>query len=98
MNGRADRPTVDGLYETEQQARADVAYVYERSRHSLRQSALAEANLAHLADACESAGVTLGAFDARIVTWLASWEPETCAVVAGLISRAFAAGAPDDSL
>ena len=25
--------------------------------------------------------------DARILTWLAHWEPETCAVVAGLITR-----------
>lgn len=45
-----------------------------------------------LTDACEAAGVTLGAYDQRIVTWLGGWEPATCAVFAGLIRRAYAAG------
>jgi hypothetical protein len=45
-----------------------------------------------LTGACETAGVTLGAYDARIIRWLANWEPETCAVFAGLITRAFEAG------
>jgi hypothetical protein len=34
------------------------------------------------------AGVHLGAYDHQIITWLAGWERSTCAVVAGLISRA----------
>ncbi len=37
---------------------------------------------------CGAAGVELGAYDRRIVAWLAGWEPQTCAVVAGLITRA----------
>jgi hypothetical protein len=37
--------------------------------------------------------VKLGAFDHRIVLWLAGWEPSTCAVIAGLIARAHEAGA-----
>lgn len=45
-----------------------------------------------LRDACEQAGVILGTYDARIVAWLAGWEPEACAVVAGLITRAHEAG------
>jgi hypothetical protein len=45
-----------------------------------------------LRQSCAAAGVALGAFDARIVSWLAGWEPETCAVIAALISRANAAG------
>jgi hypothetical protein len=45
-----------------------------------------------LRDACEEAGVTLGAYDARIIRWLANWDPETCAVVAGWVTRAFEAG------
>lgn len=45
-----------------------------------------------LADACSAAGVQLGAYDRRILAWLAGWEPQTCAVVAGLISRANLAG------
>jgi hypothetical protein len=53
---------------------------------------MAEANYARLADACEGAAVTVGAYDSRILTWLAGWEPQTCAVVAGLITRAHGAG------
>jgi hypothetical protein len=49
-------------------------------------------NEAMLLQACAAAGVTLGAFDRRILGWLAGWEPTTCAVIAGLITRAAAAG------
>jgi hypothetical protein len=41
--------------------------------------------------ACDTAGVALGAYDRRIVAWLAGWEPQTCAVVAAMISRTAAA-------
>jgi hypothetical protein len=92
MSGRSDRSVPSGPYETEQHARADVAGVYEQSRRSMRQGVLAEGNHAYLAGACQRAGVVLGAFDARILAWLANYEPETCAVVAGLITRAYAAG------
>jgi hypothetical protein len=34
-----------------------------------------------------------GPFDRRILGWLAGFEPETCAVIAGLVTRAPAAGA-----
>jgi len=91
MSRRADRSVPTGPYETQQQVRADVADVYEHSRRSAVRGVLAEANLAYLADVCERAGVRVGVFDARILTWLANWEPETCAVVAGLITRAQAA-------
>ncbi len=47
----------------------------------------------HLLQAVAAAGVTLGAFDAEIVAWLAhTWEPTTVAVFAGLITRAHTAG------
>jgi len=42
--------------------------------------------------ACHAAGVPLGSYDIQIIEWLAGWEPATCAVVAGLISRARQAG------
>jgi hypothetical protein len=58
----------------------------------MRRGVLAEANHARLTEACQSAGVTLGAYDARILAWLANYEPETCAVVTGLIKRAHDAG------
>ena len=45
-----------------------------------------------LNEACTAASVDLGAYDDRILTWLAGWGPETCAVIAALLSRALAAG------
>jgi len=77
-----------GPYETEQQARTDVAHIHEQARRSVRRGVLAEANHARLMDPCQDAGVTLGAFDAKILAWLANYEPETCAVITGLITRA----------
>lgn len=44
--------------------------------------------LAHLEDACASAGVELGAYDRSILEWLAGYEPSTVQVVIGLIRRA----------
>ena len=45
-----------------------------------------------LETALSAAGVDLGAYDKRIVNWLGNWEAQTCAVIAGLIYRAHAAG------
>ena len=45
-----------------------------------------------LLSACAAAGVELGAYDRHILAWLAGWEPQTVAVIAGLISRAHEAG------
>jgi hypothetical protein len=45
-----------------------------------------------LEDALTAAGVQLGIYDVRILHWLANWEAQTCAVIAGLITRAHAAG------
>ncbi|SRR5216683_3291586 len=92
MSGPADRWVPGGPYETERQAAADVAEIYEQCRWSARRSLMAEANRDRLTDACERAGVALGAFDARILSWLGNYEPETCAVIAGLVTRAHAAG------
>jgi len=38
-----------------------------------------------LCEACTAAGVELGACDHAILTWLAGYEPQACAVIAGLI-------------
>jgi hypothetical protein len=94
VSGRANRSVFSGPYETREQARAAVAHIYEQARRSIRRGVLAEANHAHLVDACQSAGVTLGAYDARILAWLANYEPETCAVITGLITRASAVSSP----
>ena len=45
-----------------------------------------------LISACVAAGVELGDYDRRILLWLAGFEPQACAVVAGLIGRAHDAG------
>lgn len=83
MRGRASRRTPYGPYESEQQARTDVTHIHEQARRSVRRGVLAEGNHARLMDACQDAGVTLGAFDAKILGWLANYEPETCAVITG---------------
>jgi hypothetical protein len=46
-----------------------------------------------LCEALATAGVELGAYDHRIALWLATWEPQTVAVIAGWASRANLAGA-----
>ncbi len=69
-----------------------MAEVYARCRISVRRGMMREANLALLDDACKQVGVSLGKYDCQIMACLAGWEPETCAVVAGLISRANVAG------
>jgi hypothetical protein len=80
-----------GPFETEAEARAvpvvRAVYAAEPGTGQWRQ-------LQHrmLCEAVSAAGVEVGAFDHRILVWLAGFEPETCAVVAGLISRANAAG------
>jgi hypothetical protein len=79
-----------GPYETEAQAREAVRAIYEAAHATSRRGVMAEGNHKLLEDACRVAGVQLGAYDHRILTWLAGWEPQTCAVVAGLISRAAA--------
>jgi hypothetical protein len=75
-----------GPFETEQEARAAVlADVRPRPGWTILS---AGQNLELLTDACDRAGVTLGAYDRRILEWLAGFEDSACAVVAGLIVRA----------
>lgn len=45
-----------------------------------------------LTEACHDAGVELGAYDDGILAWLAQFEDSTCAVIAGLITRAHTSG------
>jgi hypothetical protein len=78
---------MSGPYDTERQA-ADAA------SHILNSPPEAWRNGCHrlMEDACTAAGIRLGAYDHRILLWLAEWEPSTCAVIAGLITRAHNAG------
>ena len=76
-----------GPFSTEDQARdlPEVRAVYALPPRTGQWQA---ANRAMLTGALEAAGVELGAYDERIATWLAGWEPHTVAVIASWISRA----------
>lgn len=41
---------------------------------------------------CAESGVELGAFERRILGWLANWEDATCTAIAAIITRAHEAG------
>ena len=81
---------MSGPYETERQASQTPAVraVYEAFRAAPGPGRMDADNARMITQACDTAGVELGAFDRRIVAWLAGFEPATCAVFAGLISRA----------
>lgn len=83
-----------GPFETEQQARElpAVQAVYEAYRADPGVGRMAPHARRMLDETCAAAGVELGAYDRRILLWLSGWEPQTCAVLAGLISRAHDAG------
>jgi hypothetical protein len=85
--------TMTGPFETEQEARdaarlAGVQFVAGQIR---------DTNLRMLLDTLNAAGVQLGAYDRRIVEWLAEYEPATCMVIASLIARAADDPEPDES-
>ena len=83
-----------GAFESEQQALGTPAVreIYARFRARPGQGRMQPGNLAMLRAACEGAEVDLGAYDLRILSWLAGWEPQVCAVIAGLIARASISG------
>jgi hypothetical protein len=85
--------------ETEKQARTlpAVRAVYEAFAADPGVGKMAPHNEAMLTGACEAAGVTLGAYDRRIVHWLSGWEPDVCAVVADIITRAAAGSEAEDA-
>jgi hypothetical protein len=82
-----------GPLETEAQARElpAVRVVYAAFDADPGVGKMAPHNFLMLVNACEAAGVDLGgpsSYDRQILAWLAGWEPQTCAVVAGIITRA----------
>jgi hypothetical protein len=85
---------VNGPFETEREARElpAVRAIYDAMHASHRRGVMGERGYRLLDEACRAAGVEVGAYDHRILVWLAGFEPETCAVIAGLIRRAHAAG------
>jgi hypothetical protein len=78
------KPRTFGPYASEREAIADAQDV-------LRLNPGVEWDLATAAkvrQACADAGVDLGAYDERVIDWLARWEPQAVQVIVGLISRA----------
>ena len=75
-----------GPYSTEQQARAAAhALVAPEPGWSIL---LGPGRREVLARALQGAGVELGDYDQRIMSWLSGWEESVCAVIAGWITRA----------
>jgi hypothetical protein len=79
-----------GPFETEDQARLlpEVREVYAAFRADPGLGKMTPHNQKMLLDALAGAGVYLGAYDHRIAEWLANWEPQTVAVIAGWVQRA----------
>ena len=92
--GRHESDHHAGPFETERQAldTPAVRAVYTAFEAAPGLGRMQPPNLAMLRAACERADVELGAYDVRILAWLAGWEPQICAVVAGLITRARSQG------
>jgi hypothetical protein len=85
-------PPVTGPFETEREAHA--AAIEHAGPPREGWSILSESqHLDMLMDACADAGIAVGTYDSRILHWLAGYEDSTCAVIAGLVGRAHAAGA-----
>lgn len=76
---------VFGPYATEQEAIADARDVLDLPPADRQWD---RANDAKLYTACIKAGVELGEYDERILSWLAKWEPQAVQVIVGMISRA----------
>jgi hypothetical protein len=79
-----------GPYETPREAMAAVQHITSSPPGS---GAWRDGSLRLLEDACRAAGVRLGAYDDDVMVWLSGLEPWTCAVIAGLITRAALTGA-----
>ncbi len=79
-----------GPFDTEQQARElpEVRAVYAAFRADPGVGKMGPSNHRLLCEALAAAGVELGAYDHRIALWLANWEPQTVAVIAGWVTRA----------
>jgi len=80
--------------ETERQARElpAVLAIFEAFDRDPGPGKMAPHTHAMLISACVAAAVELGGYDRHVLLWLSGWEPAACAVVAGLIARADAAG------
>ena len=79
-----------GPFESESQALATPAVQAVYRAYDAGTTSLHDGAADLLLSACERAGATLGAYDRRILLWLAGFEPQAAAAVAGVIVRAAA--------
>jgi hypothetical protein len=83
---------VNGPFQSEQDVLALPAVreaLEARQRATHRRGVTGEqANLDLLAGALTAAGVETGAYDQRVMAWLAGWETTTVAVIAAWVTRA----------
>jgi hypothetical protein len=77
-----------GPYENERQALDDVRDVYEEARTSTERWTMQRLSTQRLTDACDAAGVELGAYDLATIIWLAGFEPQQAQAFAEIIRRA----------
>ena len=78
---------MNGPYETELEA-IKAARIWETQGQTML-----SASLTMLIEACSDSRLRLGAYDTLTLEWLAGHDqPQRCAVVAGLIRRAYEAG------
>jgi hypothetical protein len=83
---------MSGPYDTERDTYPETRPLHEAARTSEDFASLTTLNRARLLATCDKHGVKLGAFDRRILAWLANYEPETCQVITDIIRRAYTAG------
>jgi hypothetical protein len=76
---------MNGPYSSEREARRDADHAGLTGTATVR-------NRDMLTRACWTSHIEAGLFDARIIDWLAGYKPATCAVIAGLVRRAYDAG------
>ena len=83
-------PDSIGPFETAREASDTPAVraIYLTMRASTKRGAMQEGGYRMLLDACAVAGVRLGAYDRDTLQWVSGFEPESCQVIAGIISRA----------
>ena len=79
-----------GPFESEADARAlpAVREVYDAFDRDPGAGKMTPHNHRLLCEALTAAGVDLGSYDHRIALWLAGWEPQVVAVIAGWVQRA----------
>lgn len=82
-----------GPFETEREISAlpEVQAIYEAFHADPGAGKMAPRTRLMPGRVLDAAGVAMGAYDDRIADWLATWEPQTVAVIAGWVSRARAA-------